>query len=106
MDRPGHMEGDDSFFVDGEKQPSIRGTGTEDYFNFAWGLSHTGTLALHGITIQDNSPICYRMDIPWAVPFGDSLLITWEHGHNTDKGPNLDRKRYSGVAFYYRADYN
>ncbi len=106
MDRPGHMEGDDSFFVDGEKRPSIHGTGTEDYFNFAWGLSHTGTLALHGITIQGNSPICYRMDIPWGVPFRDSLLITWEHGHNTDKGPNLDRKRYSGVAFYYRADYN
>jgi len=106
MDRPGHMEGDDLFFVDGEKHASIHGTGTEDYFNFAWGLSHTGTLALHGITIQRNSPVCYRMDIPWAVPFRDSLLITWEHGHSSDKGPNLDRKRYSGVAFYYRAEYN
>ncbi|MBN2271171.1 MAG: DUF2961 domain-containing protein [Sedimentisphaerales bacterium] len=106
MDRPGHMEGDDSFFIDGEKQPSIHGTGTEDYFNFAWGLSHTGTLALHGITIQGNSPICYRMDIPWAVPFRDSLLITWEHGHNANEVPNLDTKRYSGVAFYYRSDYN
>lgn len=106
MDRPGHMEGDDSFFIDGEKQPSIHGTGTEDYFNFAWGLSHTGTLALHGITIQSSSPICYRMDIPWAVPFRDSLLITWEHGHDSEKGPNLDTKQYSGVAFYYRSDYN
>ena len=46
------------------------------------------------------------MDIPGAVPFRDSLLITWEHGHSSDKGPNLDTKRYSGVAFYYRADYN
>ena len=31
-------EGDDFFFVDGEKKPSIEGTGTEDYFNDAWGL--------------------------------------------------------------------
>ena len=29
-------EGDDMFFVDGEKLPSINGTGTEDYFLGAW----------------------------------------------------------------------
>ena len=31
-------EGDDAFFVDGEKQAGIQGTGTEDYFNDAWSL--------------------------------------------------------------------
>ncbi|MHC4642614.1 MAG: glycoside hydrolase family 172 protein, partial [Planctomycetota bacterium] len=103
MDRPGHMEGDDFFFVDGEKQPSIHGTGTEDFFNFAWGLSHTGSLALHGITIQANAPICYRIHLPAAVPFSDSLLVNWEHGHDTQKGPNLHKGRYSGVVYYYRS---
>jgi hypothetical protein len=102
MDRPGHMEGDDFFFVDGEKKPSIHGTGTEDFFNFAWGLGHTASLALHGITIQSNTPICYRTHLPAAVPFRDSLLVTWEHGHDTQKGPNLHKGRYSGVVFYYR----
>ena len=29
-------EGDDMFFIDGEKTPSITGTGTEDYFLGAW----------------------------------------------------------------------
>ena len=29
-------EGDDMFFVDGEKVPSINGTGSEDYFLGAW----------------------------------------------------------------------
>src|SRR6202042_1928935 len=29
-------EGDDMFFVDGEKLPSINGTGSEDYFLGAW----------------------------------------------------------------------
>jgi len=29
-------EGDDMFFVDGERLPSINGTGTEDYFLGAW----------------------------------------------------------------------
>ncbi len=102
MDRPGHMEGDDFFFVDGENQPSIHGTGTEDFFNFAWGLAHTASLALHGITIQSGTPVCYRVHLPAAVPFSDSLLVTWEHGHDTQKGPNLHKGRYSGIVYYYR----
>ena len=31
-------EGDDFFFIDGEAEPSLRGTGTEDYFCDAWGF--------------------------------------------------------------------
>ena len=30
-------EGDDFFFIDGEKEPRLRGTGTEDYFCEGWG---------------------------------------------------------------------
>ncbi len=101
MDRPGHMEGDDRFYIDGEKTPSMHGTGTEDFFNFAWGLSHTGSLPLHGITIQNNRPIAYRFHVPAAVPFSTSLRITWEHGHDPLTGPNLDQNHYSGLALYY-----
>ena len=32
-------EGDEKFFVDGEKMPSTFGTGTEDYFGYAWGAA-------------------------------------------------------------------
>jgi hypothetical protein len=102
MDNPGNMEGDDRFFVDGEENPSIHGTGTEDFFNFAWGLGHTNSFSLHGITIQ-GSPICYRFHLPAGVPFQKSLHISWEHGHDIDKGPNLHQGRYSGIVFYYRA---
>ena len=31
-------EGDDFFYIDGEAEPSLRGTGTEDYFCDAWGF--------------------------------------------------------------------
>ncbi|MBD3241408.1 MAG: DUF2961 domain-containing protein [Chitinivibrionales bacterium] len=31
-------EGDEKFFIDGEKFPSTFGTGTEDYFGYAWAL--------------------------------------------------------------------
>ncbi len=102
MDRPGHMEGDDRFWVNGESQPSLHGTGTEDFFNFAWGLSHTAALPLHGITRQAGGPVAYRFHLPAGVPFRRSLRITWEHGHDPERGPNLDQSRYSGVVFYYR----
>ncbi len=102
MDRPGHMEGDDRFYVDGERVPSLHGTGTEDFFNFAWGLSHTGSWPLHGITQQGTGPVAYRFHLPAGVPFRRSLRITWEHGHDPTRGPNLDQQRYSGAVFYYR----
>ena len=39
MVSPGwYGEGDDFFFIDGETEPSLRGTGTEDYFCDAWGF--------------------------------------------------------------------
>jgi hypothetical protein len=101
MDRPGHMEGDDRFYIDDEPEPSIHGTGTEDFFNFAWGLSHTGSLALHGIVPEATGPVGYRFHLPAGVPFDKRLRITWEHGHDLDRGPNLDTRRYSGLVFYY-----
>lgn len=96
MDRPGNMEGDDRFYVDGEKTPSIHGTGTEDFFNFAWGFDHLATLPLHGITRQMDKTLCYRIHLPAGVPFQERIRVQWEHGHgNTDQG------HYSGIALYY-----
>lgn len=96
MDRPGNMEGDDQFYVDGEQQPSINGTGTEDFFSFAWGFSHLAALPLHGITRHGGSAIPYRFHLPAGVPFRKSLRLVFEHGHG-----NEHQGRYSGTAFYY-----
>ncbi len=96
MDRPGNMEGDDRFYVDGEAEPSLHGTGTEDFFNFAWGFAHLGDFPLHGITRHRGAPVLYRFHLPAGVPFRRSLRLTFEHGH-----ANQHQGRYSGVAFYY-----
>lgn len=96
MDRPGNMEGDDRFYVDGEAQPSIHGTGTEDFFSFAWGFGHLADQPLHGITRQFGAPLLYRFHLPAAVPFSRGLRLTWEHGSG-----NEHQGRYSGTAFYY-----
>ena len=34
----GWGEGDDMILIDDEEEPSINGTGAEDYFNHAWGM--------------------------------------------------------------------
>lgn len=96
MDRPGNMEGDNQFYVDGEPEPSIHGTGTEDFFSFAWGFSHLAALPLHGITRHGGAAIPYRFHLPAGVPFQKSLRLVFEHGH-----ANQHQGRYSGVAFYY-----
>ena len=106
-DRNGDVESDDSWFIDGEAKPSIVGTGTEDFFNFAWGLGDLQALPLHGVRVPFGPPakrgqrtdtgVCYRFHLPAAYPFRDSLRLTWEHGsenHDT-------RGRYSGVTYYY-----
>lgn len=96
MDRAGNMEGDDHFYVDGEPEPSIHGTGTEDFFNFAWGFSHLADLPLHGATRHFGAPVLYRFHLPAGVPFTKSLKLTWEHGSG-----NQHQGRYSGTVFYY-----
>jgi hypothetical protein len=88
-------------YVDEESAPSLHGTGTEDFFNFAWGLSHTGSLALHGIVPEASGPVGYRFHLPAGIPFSRRLRVTWEHGHDLDRGVNLDERRCSGLVFYY-----
>ncbi len=57
-------EGDDFFYIDGEKVPSLQGTGSEDYFNDAWGFRpRTGHWFGQPRWQGDNagdSGVCYR----------------------------------------------
>jgi hypothetical protein len=48
-------EGDEKFFVDGEKFPSTIGTGSEDYFGYAWGNPGLFQNAYHNQTIAMNN---------------------------------------------------
>ncbi len=48
-------EGDEKFFVDGEKFPSTFGTGTEDYFGYAWSSGKTFNQALHSQPVNENN---------------------------------------------------
>jgi hypothetical protein len=48
-------EGDEKFFVDGEKFPSYFGTGSEDYFGYAWGGPGRWERAFHAQILNENN---------------------------------------------------
>ena len=103
-------EGDDFFYIDGEKVPSLQGTGSEDYFNDAWGFrprtSHWfGQPRWQGDSAGD-SGVCYRWHLPDPVSFTRSLKVAIEHkGNRPDdtEGFYLERPDFfSSVAFWYQ----
>lgn len=103
-------EGDDFFYIDGEAVPSLQGTGSEDYFNDAWGLrprtSHWfGAPRWQGDNAGD-SGVCYRWHVLDSIGFTNSLKVTIEHKGNRAKdieGFYLERSDFlNSVAFWYQ----
>jgi hypothetical protein len=96
-------EGDDLFYVDGEESPSIEGTGSEDYFNDAWGLHvdegpHTGVPVAEGTGLGSRMT-AYRWHLVDPVPFTRSLRFVMEH-----KGWTFDADGSVKSAFGERTD--
>ncbi len=107
-------EGDDFFFIDGEKEPSLRGTGTEDYFCDAWGFRQQdgpfyGTPLWEGYNTGDRST-AYRFHIPDPVTFKKSLRVEIEHkGSQTFPDGKVDGfierdDLMSSVALWYQVE--
>jgi hypothetical protein len=98
-------EGDDMFFVDGEKHPSINGTGSEDYFLGAWDFGdHPFSYALFGAPVKGTEfagsrSSVYRFHLDSPIPFTKSLRATIEHGHANHRSDNF----YS-VAYWYQLE--
>jgi hypothetical protein len=98
-------EGDDMFFVDGEKAPSINGTGTEDYFLGAWDFG--GKPFAYGLfgapqvgpERAGSRWSVYRFHLDSPITFTKSLRATIEHGHANDRGDN-----YYSVAYWYQTE--
>jgi hypothetical protein len=109
-------EGDEKIYIDGEKSPSIWGTGTEDYFLSAWGLKTTGT-PYFGVPYFDQWGIigghtsAYRWHIEDPIVFQKGIRVTLEHYGwiSPDENPeykttswNERQDDYSSVAFWYQ----
>ncbi len=111
-------EGDDFFFIDGEREPSLRGTGSEDYFCDAWGFHQQdgpfyGTplweAAANTANAGDRSS-AYRFHIPDPIVFEKSLHAEIEHkGAQFFSDGKVDGfierdDLMSSVAFWYQTE--
>jgi hypothetical protein len=106
-------EGDDLFYVDGEEQPSIEGTGSEDYFNDAWGL-HVDDGPYTGVPVAEGTGLgsrmtAYRWHLTDPVPFTKSLRFVMEHKGWTFNADGSVKSAFgertdlvSSVAFWYQ----
>jgi hypothetical protein len=98
-------EGDDMFFIDGEKHPSINGTGSEDYFLGAWDFGdHPFSYALYGAPVKGSEfagsrSSVYRFHLDSPIPFTKSLKATIEHGHANHRSDN-----FFSVAYWYQKE--
>jgi len=111
LNEPGwYGEGDDFFFIDGEEEPSLRGTGTEDYFCDAWGFRkldglYYGLPIWEGYNTGDRST-AYRWHIPDPIPFHKSLRVEIEHkGSRQNVSGFIERyDDFYTVAYWYQTE--
>lgn len=92
-------EGDEKFFVDGEKFPSTFGTGTEDYFGYAWCTPDLFHEAFVNQTVTQNNKghqSINRWQVADAIPFQESF-----DGYMEKYYPNHWPTLYATVAYWY-----
>lgn len=108
-------EGDDFFYIDGEAEPSLRGTGSEDYFCDGWGFReqdgpYYGAPLVEGYDAGARTTV-YRWHITDPVRFTKSLKVEIEHkgvSFNSDNaiksGFEERSDDFSSVAFWYQME--
>jgi len=110
-------EGDEKIYIDKEKRPSIRGTGTEDYFLSAWGLKENST-PFFGVPylnqperIVGQMTCSYRWHIHDPLVFNTGIRVTFETfgwmsaDENKENRPHSWNEReddFTSVAFWYQ----
>jgi hypothetical protein len=110
-------EGDEKIYIDGETKPSIRGTGTEDYFLSAWGLKKNSTPYFGVPYLNQEEGIIgqmtcsYRWHIQDPLVFNTGIRVTFETFGWMSPDENKEHKAhswnereddFSSVAFWYQ----
>lgn len=96
-------EGDEMMRIDDEPWPvSIHGTGTEDYFNTAWGPNECFSSPFFGLISEGGQ--AFSGKVSWRrfhlldpVRFARSIRVSIEHGH-----ANRRCDDYSSTAYWYQ----
>jgi hypothetical protein len=102
-------EGDEMIFVDDDNEgkrwpPTLHGTGTEDYFNTAWGPNEKFDSPFFGLTLPGGHNFSgfiswYRWHLLDPVRFTRSIRVSIEHGHANRRSDD-----YSSTAYWYQLE--
>jgi hypothetical protein len=105
-------EGEVKFYIDGDDgNPTICGTGTEDYFGGAWGFGDTFSTPFLGYPLWRKEPgevpkhALYRWHIPDPIRFSEELRVTvqalgwWPNGKFQPLTDDI-----ASVAYWYQEE--
>ncbi len=99
-------EGDDMIFIDEDigGEPTIYGTGTEDYVNTAFCPTQKYSAPYHGVIKGggfnwEGKITYYRYHIQDPIPFEKAIDVTIEHGHNNHRGDD-----WATTAYWYQLE--
>lgn len=88
------------FIDDDTWPPSLHGTGTEDYFNHAWGMQRQA-YSFHGAIVHEGDvpgyAVSYRFHGPDPVRFNNRIKVTIEHGHANHLADD-----WASTAYWYQ----
>ncbi len=100
-------EGDDMIYIDDDVEkgePTLHGTGTEDYVNQAWVQRQNYSAPYHG-TIKSGGLnwwgkiSYYRYHIEDPIYFNKKIVVSIEHGHD-----NHRKDDWSSTAYWYQRE--
>jgi hypothetical protein len=94
-------EGDEMIFIDDDTwPPSLHGTGTEDYFNHAWGMQRQA-YPYHGAIVHEGDvpgyAVSYRFHVVDPIHFAERIRVTIEHGHGNHLADD-----WASTAYWYQ----
>lgn len=95
-------EGDEKIFVDNDVRPSTFGTGSEDYFNYAWSANDIFEFPYCGQPRNDGPAnrgfvVNYRWHVVDPLPFSSSIAFYMElFSHERTEGYS-----YGRIAYHY-----
>lgn len=94
-------EGDDMIFIDNDEwPPSMHGTGSEDYFNHAWGMQKNA-FPMNGTILHETDvpgyQVSYRFHLTDPVHFSRRIRVTMEHGHANHLSDD-----WASTAYWYQ----
>ena len=90
-------------WIDGDKwPPDLHGTGSEDYFNQAWGMQPNAYL-FNGSALYEGDvrgyQVSYNFHLTNPVHFRKSVLVSMEHGHANHLG-----NEWASTAYWYQLE--